>query len=59
MDKNDYSIHLVREAVFDEETSPALSAKIQNESLTTNIFNNDNNIFETPIINLDDNEKHL
>ena len=55
MDSNDYSIHLVREAVFDEETPSKLTTRIHNNKLPTNIFNNDNYIFELPIIN--NNEK--
>ena len=50
-----YSIHLVRKAVFDEETPSKLTTRIYNNKLSTNIFNNDNYIFELPIIN--NNEK--
>ena len=56
MDSKDYSIHLVREAVFDEETPSNLSTKIRNNKLPTNIFNNDNYIYELPIINSNENE---
>ena len=56
MDSKDYSIHLVREAVFDEETPSNLTTKIRNNKLPTNIFNNDNYIYELPIINSNENE---
>jgi len=56
MDSTDYSIRLVREAVFDEETPSKLTNRIHNNKLPTNIFNKDNYIFELPIINNNENE---
>jgi len=54
MDNKEYNIHLVREVVFDEQTPSTLQTKENSSKLLTNIFNNDNYIFETPIINMND-----
>ncbi|OUM70682.1 hypothetical protein PIROE2DRAFT_1232, partial [Piromyces sp. E2] len=54
MDYTDHSIHLVREAVFDKHTPSAIFSNFENNNLLTNIFNNDNYIYESPIINIED-----
>ncbi|OUM59000.1 hypothetical protein PIROE2DRAFT_64052 [Piromyces sp. E2] len=54
LDKNDLNIHLIREVVFNEETPSGLQVKTNNNNLPTNVFNNDNYIFETPLINSDE-----
>jgi len=54
IDNKEYNIHLVREVVFDEQTPSTLQTKENSSKLPTNIFNNDNYISKTPIINMND-----
>jgi len=59
MDYDDHSIHFVREAVFDEHTPSAITSLLKDKNLPTNIFNNDNYIYESPLINTEDSSDNL